>query len=124
MFEQVAVNQRRTVFMDWAVRICIAVFYVYVGAVKFSNAPGSEWVKIFQKIGFGQWFRIFTGVVEVLGGVLVLIPWTVTAGLALLACTMLGAILTAAFVIGSPLFCIFPGAFLIGLVAAYLNRRS
>jgi hypothetical protein len=32
-----------------------------------------------SEIGFGLCFRYFTGVVEILGSILVLIPWTVTA---------------------------------------------
>lgn len=123
MFEQISLNQRRDLFKDWIVRSGIAVVFILVGIQKFRSDPGSEWFKIFQQIGFGQWFRYFTGVVEVLGGVLALIPWTVSVGLALLACTMLGAVVIDVFVIGDALFCIFPGAFLIGLVAVWLSRR-
>jgi hypothetical protein len=35
---------------------------------------GTEWVGLFRQIGLGQWFRYFTGAVEILGGVLVLVP--------------------------------------------------
>lgn len=124
MFDQVITNQRRSALGDWIVRGGIAVVFILFGAQKFPADPGSEWVKIFQQMGFGQWFRYFTGVVEVLGGVLVLIPPAVTVGLFLLARTMLGAVLIMVFVIGSPLFGVFPGAFLIGLIAVWLNRRD
>src|ERR1017187_6231625 len=72
---------------------------------------GSPWVKLFQQIRAGQWFRYFTGA-EVLGGVLVLISWTATAGLALLACTMAAA------------DSIFSGIFFIALSAFWWSRRS
>ena len=81
-------------------------------------------MKLFQQIGAGQWFRYFTGVVEVLGGVLVLIPWTATVGLALLACTMAAAVLILVFVIGRPADSIVSGGFLIGLAAFWWSRRS
>jgi uncharacterized membrane protein YphA (DoxX/SURF4 family) len=60
--------------------------FLFIGWGKF--AGGTEWVGIFQQIGFGQWFRFFTGVVEMLGGLLVLIPQMATGGYALLAVTM------------------------------------
>ena len=124
MFEQSILERRRSALGDWIVRGAIAAVYILFGLEKFPADRGSEWVKIFQQIGFGQWFRYFTGVAEVLGGVLVLIPWTAAVGLALLACVMSGAVVILAFVMRSPLDCIFPGAFLIGLVAVWLNRRD
>src|ERR1017187_7099113 len=72
---------------------------------------GSPWVKLFQQIRAGQWFRYFNGA-EVLAGVLVLISWTATAGLALLACTMAAA------------DSIFSGIFFIALSAFWWGRRS
>ena len=63
---------------------------------------GSPWVKLFQQIRAGQWFRYFTGA-EVLGA---------TAGLALLACTMAAA------------DSIFSGIFFIALSAFWWSRRS
>ena len=124
MFEHVSQGQRRNVLRDWLVRGAVAAVFVLFGAEKFPSGPGSEWVGMFRQIGLGQWFRYFTGVVEILGGVLVLIPWTVTAGLALLACTMLGAAVILALILHSPFSAVFPGAFLVGLVAVWFSRRD
>ncbi|HVP49234.1 MAG TPA: hypothetical protein VMT32_21725, partial [Bryobacteraceae bacterium] len=66
----------------------------------------------------------FTGVAEILGGVLVLIPWTATAGFALLACTMAGAIVILVFVIGRPADCIFAAGILIALIAFWRSRQG
>ena len=66
----------------WIWRGLIAALFVYIGWGKFDSAPNSEWVRIFAKIGFGQWFRIFTGVVELGGGVLYLFPKTNKIGAA------------------------------------------
>jgi len=123
MFEQASAEEPRNVAGDWALRGGIAVAFVVFGAEKFSSDPGGGWVKLFHEIGIGQWFRYFTGVVEVLGGLLVLIPWTATAGLALLACTMASAALILTFVLGRPGDSVFSGAFLIGLAAFYWSRR-
>ena len=120
VFEQS--GEQRSPFGDWLLRGAVGLGAIFVGWDKFSKT--GEWVGIFQQIGLGQWFRYFTGAAEILGGLLVLIPRTATIGLALLACTMLGAVLIVTFVIGNPIFSIFPGAFLIGLVAVWLNRRD
>lgn len=102
MFEQAILPERRNVLGDWILRGGIGLLFILFGWEKFSSAPESQWVKMFQQIGAGQWFRWFTGVMEVLGGVLVLLPWTVTLGLAMLACTMLGAVVILVFVLGRP----------------------
>ena len=114
----------RNVLGDSIVRGGIGLAFVYFGAEKFPSDPGSEWVNLFQQIGAGQWFRYFTGVVEILGGVLVLIPWTTTIGLVLLACTMAAAAIIVAFVIGRPAHSVISGAFFIGLSLYLLARRS
>jgi uncharacterized membrane protein YphA (DoxX/SURF4 family) len=121
MFEDAVARDSRSVLTDWLLRAGIAVAFAIFGAEKFTDP---SWVKIFGQIGFGQWFRYLTGVVEVLGGLLVLIPWTVAAGLALLVCTMGSAALIWAFVLGQAANGIIPGVFGVGLVLFWLNRRS
>jgi uncharacterized membrane protein YphA (DoxX/SURF4 family) len=124
MFEQANAPEPRSGIVDWMLRAVIAAAFVVFGMEKFPSGPESEWVKLFQEIGTGQWFRYFTGVVELLGGVLVLIPQTVTAGLAVLACTMAGAVFVHVLVRGHPADSIIAGGFLIGLIAFWLNRRN
>lgn len=121
MFEQASLPERRNVWGDWLLRGGIGMAFLVIGADKFS---GAEWVKLFGEIGLGQWFRYFTGVVEMLGGMLVLIPWTVTAGLALLAGTMLSAALILTFFPGRPGDCIISVAFFIGLLVFWISRRG
>src|SRR5579871_883251 len=69
------------------IRGSVALIFVLAGADKF----GSGWIGFFDQVGIGQWFRYFTGGVEIPGAVLVMIPRTVLAGLALLGCTMASA---------------------------------
>jgi putative oxidoreductase len=98
----------------WLPRIVVAMLFIFVGKSKF--AAHSEWVAIFAKIGFGQWFRYFTGVLQVVGGVLVLIPKTFVFGILLIGCTMAGAMAAWIFFLGQPFTAIIPGALLIGLL--------
>jgi uncharacterized membrane protein YphA (DoxX/SURF4 family) len=121
MFEQAVSRDSRSSLTDWLLRGAIAAAFVTFGVEKFTDP---QWIKMFQQIGFGQWFRYFTGVVEVVGGLLLLIPWTVTAGLALLACTMASATLLWATLLGQPANGIVTGAFCVGLVLFWLNRRG
>ena len=117
VFEQS--GEQRSPFGDWLLRGAIGLGAMFVGWDKFSKT--GEWVGIFQQIGLGQWFRYFTGVVEMLGGLLVLIPRPAVAGLALLAVTMAAAALIDAFVLRVPFFFI-PGAFALGLGAFAYSR--
>ncbi len=120
MFEQATFGERKNALSDWLLRGAIGAIFILEGADKFG--AGSGWVKLFQEIGFGQWFRYLTGVVELVGGVLVLIPRTVTAGLTLLACTMGSAALLLAFRVGRPQDSVFSAALLVCLIAVLWNR--
>jgi uncharacterized membrane protein YphA (DoxX/SURF4 family) len=82
----------------WIASILLALIFLSEGAAKFADSR--MWVRIFDQIGFGQWFRYFTGAVEVAGAVLLLIPASRMWGALLLACTMCGALLVHVFVMG------------------------
>jgi uncharacterized membrane protein YphA (DoxX/SURF4 family) len=83
-----------------ALRIFLAAAFLFFGLLKFREGDGSLYVRIFELIGFGQWFRYFTGVVEVAGAVLMLFPRATPVAVVLLAPTMIGALLTHVLVIG------------------------
>ena len=82
----------------WGLKILLAALFLFEGIDKFSERR--LWVRIFAEIGFGQWFRYFTGAVEVIGAVALLIPKATLFGVGVLVCTMIGAALTHFFVIG------------------------
>lgn len=65
---------------------------------KFSGAPES--IYIFDKLGVEPWGRIFSGIVELIASVLLLIPATQLIGALLIINVMLGAILSHIFVLG------------------------
>jgi putative oxidoreductase len=84
--------------LSWIAVILLAVIFLSEGAAKF---PASRlWLRVFDQIGFGQWFRYFTGVVEIAGALLLVVPATRFVGAALLACTMGGALLVHALIMG------------------------
>ena len=106
-----------------ALRISVALVFAGTGLEKFSSDPTSYWVHVFADIGLGQWFRIFTGVVETLGGLLFLVPLTTTAGAVLLIASMVGAMAVHVFVFRHPTDSLFPGVYLAGVVLAYATLR-
>jgi putative oxidoreductase len=81
----------------WVVQGLLACAFVGAASGKLLSQP--EMVGLFETIGVGQWFRYVTGVVELAGAALILIPKTRVIGAGLLAGTMLGAIATHLFVL-------------------------
>jgi putative oxidoreductase len=82
----------------WGVQILAALAFLAAGGSKLSGAPAM--VEMFEKIGFGQWFRYVTGALEVLGAILLVVPKTAAIGGWLLAAVMIGAIGTHLVIIG------------------------
>lgn len=76
---------------------------------------GSEMmVEVFAQIGFGQWFRIATGIIEVGAALLLWLPGWQAIGAALLGGTMIGAVLAHLLILGPS---VVPGI-LLGLICS------
>lgn len=89
----------------WVLTLFVAGMFLFAGALKLTAQP--MMVAEFGQIGLGQWFRVFTGTLEVAGALAVLVPATAAFGALLLGVVMIGAIVTHLFVIGgSPLMAI------------------
>lgn len=108
---------------DWVVRLGIFALFLFFGTGKFTSNPTAPWVVFFKELGFGQWFRYFTGALEMVGAFLVLIPQTVPAGLALLMGTMSGAFLIVTCVLHRPGDAFVTSALLCGMIAFWMHRR-
>ena len=106
---------------NWVLRIGVAGFFVLVGLDKFSQNPRSEWVGIFHQIGFGAWFRYFTGAIEVGGGLLFMWPAATRIGAVLLVSAMAGAIVAHLTVLHDPGSSVIPLA--LGMGAAVVAVR-
>ncbi len=81
----------------WVVQGLLALAFAGAASGKLFGQP--EMVALFDAIGVGQWFRYVTGLVELAGAALILIPKTRVIGAGLLAGTMLGAITAHLFVL-------------------------
>lgn len=89
----------------WVLQIAAAGLFLMAGSGKL--AGDEKMVAVFGAIGIGQWFRVLTGVLEVIGAIGLLIPRFSGLAALLLSAVMVGAVITHAFVIGgSPLMAI------------------
>ena len=72
--------------------------FIFIGGGKLAGT--SAMVELFDKVGLGQWFRYLTGLLEVAGGVGLLIPRYAFYAAVLLVFVMIGAIITHVAVVG------------------------
>lgn len=101
----------------WGIRIVLAVAFLAAGGSKLAGVAAM--IELFDKIGFGQDFRLMVGAIEVFGALLVLIPRTGLPGALWLGGTMVGAVGTHLFLIGgSPV-----PAIVLGLLCAFVAWR-
>lgn len=82
----------------WVLRGLLGAAFLAVGGAKLAGVQAM--VEIFDKVGIGQWFRIVTGLLEVSGGILLLIPRLTFYGAALLLLIMVGAVTAHLTVLG------------------------
>jgi putative oxidoreductase len=112
-------HSRVVKYVSWGLRILAAAAFIAAGSAKLAGAP--MMVATFDQIGIGQWFRLVTGLVEIIGAIALLVPATAAFGGLLLAVTMVFAVMTHLFVIGgSPVPAIV--LFLITATVAWLHR--
>ncbi len=86
------------VIVSWILRIAAAAILLQTLYFKFSGHPES--VELFTKLGVEPWGRIVTGIIELITGILLLIPSTAFIGAFLAIGLMSGAILSHLTVIG------------------------
>jgi len=107
----------------WMPRVAVAIAFLSIGFSKFEAQ--SIWIRTFNEIGFGDWFRYLTGLIQVAGALLVLIPKTCLIGIALLSCTMVGAAFFWVFLLHAPGNAVIPLLVLMPLlVVGFQARRS
>ncbi len=84
--------------ISWLLRITAAVILLQTLYFKFTGHPES--VALFTKLGVEPWGRFATGIIELLTGILLLIPATASIGALLGIGLMVGAIASHLTVIG------------------------
>jgi uncharacterized membrane protein YphA (DoxX/SURF4 family) len=97
---QPAGSRRAIEIAFWALQILTAFMFLRAGTAKLMSAP--MMVQVFTAVGIGQWFRYFTGIIEVVGALALLIPAASGYAAAALAVVMTGAVATHLFILGAP----------------------
>lgn len=92
-----AAQSRVTSIAIWVLRILLAALFLFAAYMKLTSQP--MMVDEFGVIGLGQWFRYLTGLLELVGGIAVLVPAVSVFGAILLLCVDIGAFVTQAFVL-------------------------
>jgi hypothetical protein len=58
--------------------LAVAFFFLMFGIEKLFAI--GDWVRVFERIGFGQWFRYFTGAMQITGAALLVTTRTYLLG--------------------------------------------
>jgi hypothetical protein len=82
-------------------RAGLGALIIVIAVSKLNADPHGMWFHIFEKIGFGQWFRIVAAVMQIGGGVLLFFPGTCRVGAVSIGATMIGAVVTDIVVLGN-----------------------
>ena len=103
----------------WTLQGILAAAFLAAGSAKLAGVPFM--VDLFAQIGIGQWFRVVTGVVEVIGAVALVFPGLASIGALWLGFTMVFAVATHVFVLHTgPVPAIVLGV--LNAVVVYLRR--
>jgi uncharacterized membrane protein YphA (DoxX/SURF4 family) len=103
----------------WTLSVLVALAFIGAGCTKLAGA--AVMVELFAKVGLGQWFRYFTGVLEVAAGIGLLISRYAFHAAVLLAIVMAGAFIAHVTVVGgSPAAAIV--LFVLTGIIAYLRK--
>ena len=105
----------------WVMRALMAALFLFAAYMHLSGGPMA--VEEFGKVGLGDWLRIVTGVLELVGGALILVPAYSALAALLLLCVDAGAFVSQLAVIHDDWIHPLPiAAILIAIV--YLQRAA
>ena len=86
------VNRQRLTSI-WVLRVFLGLAFLIIGTAKLTGTLHT--VETFETFGWGQWFRYFTGLLDVIGALLVLVPrWTFYGALLLTGTVGLATVLS------------------------------
>ena len=81
----------------WLLKIAFAALFIFAGGAKLAGLPAM--IEEFDRVGFGQWLRYFTALLELGGAALLLVPSTTALGALLLTTVCVGAFLAQLLVL-------------------------
>jgi putative oxidoreductase len=87
----------------WALRVILGVAFLAIGTTKLTGTANT--IPYFAAIGWGQWFRYLTGLLDVAGAALIFVPRLTCLGACMLLCSVgTGTLLSVTVLRGNPTF--------------------
>jgi putative oxidoreductase len=89
--------------LTWILRALLGLLFLAIGVEKLTGTQGT--IPFFAAIGWGQWFRYASGVLDAGGALLILFPRFTAYGAIIITCTVgLGTVLCVVYALFNPLF--------------------
>jgi uncharacterized membrane protein YphA (DoxX/SURF4 family) len=121
MASGVIMPNRATAIAIWVLRVLLGLAFLFFSFMKLSGQPNM--VAEFDVVGLGQWFRYFTGGLELIGGLAVLVPRASVIGAILLLIVDAGAFIAQVAILHMDwIHCVVIGALLALLI--FLQRSA
>jgi putative oxidoreductase len=93
-------SKSRTIAI-WALRVVLGLIFLAVGTTKLTGT--GQTVEYFAAIGWGQWFRYLTGILDIAGVALLFVPKWTRFGAIVLACSVgSGTLISVTVLRGDP----------------------
>ena len=94
---------RVRLILTWILRVLLGVIFLGIGIEKLTGTMGT--IPFFDAIGWGQWFRYASGVLDTAGALLVFAPRWTSLGALIITCTVgLGTFLCFTKALYNPIF--------------------
>lgn len=107
----------------WTLQILLGLFLIIASGLP-KLVGQSDAVRIFNEIGLGDWLRYLAGVVEISGGIGLLVPRLSGLAAAGLSVAMVMAAATQAFIMNTPALAPFPLVLAVVLAWIAYQRRD
>lgn len=89
--------------ITWILRVLLGITFLAIGIEKLTGTMGT--IPFFDAIGWGQWFRYASGVLDTAGAVLIFLPRWTSYGACIITCTVgLGTVLCFTKALFNPIF--------------------
>ena len=107
--------------LAWTLAVFLAIVFIFAGGIKLIGTH--PMIQEFARIGMGQWFRYFTGILEVSGAIGLLFPKYRFVAALQIAAVMAGATAVNIAILHQPPLARLTGILMaLALVLAWLRR--
>ena len=91
------------IIITWFLRVLLGLTFLGIGIEKLAGTMGT--IPFFDAIGWGQWFRYASGVLDTAGALFIFVPRWIAYGALIITCTVsLGTILCFTKALYNPIF--------------------